>query len=195
MKKILLLDNYDSFTYNLVHLVRELSELPLVVARNDKISVSEASEFSTIILSPGPGLPSEAGIMPDLVKELGTTHSILGVCLGHQCVGESFGASLKNLTEVVHGQGRATKILDPECLLFHTLPNEFQSGRYHSWVIDRSTIPADLIVTAEDKDGEIMAIRHATHSIFGVQFHPESILTPVGKDIVQNFLSIEGRSL
>ncbi len=188
MKRLLVLDNYDSFTFNLVHLVRHLGYTDVEVARNDKITLDDAGQYEAIILSPGPGIPSEAGIMPALVKQYAPSRKILGVCLGHQCIGECFGASLYNLTTVVHGRGTSTKICDREDPVFRGLPESFVTGRYHSWAISREGFPADLKITAESEDGTIMALRHRTYNVRGVQFHPESVLTEHGKELMRNFL-------
>ncbi len=190
MSQILIIDNFDSFTYNLVHLVRELSSIQPYVVRNNAIDVAEAAQFKRIILSPGPGLPANAGIMPSVVAELCSTHTILGVCLGHQCIAETYGATLHNLTSVSHGQQLNTIRCDSRCPLLRDIPNEFLSGRYHSWVVTQASMPDQLRVTAVDDSGEVMALRHETHQVYGVQFHPESILTPLGKTILGNFLSL-----
>lgn len=186
--KLLVLDNYDSFVYNIIHIIRELGIAESIdVFRNDKIKVAEAEKYDKILLSPGPGIPSEAGILMDLIKTYGPTKSMLGVCLGHQAIGEVFGAKLVNLPEVYHGLAIPTKLIgeDP---LFSTLPREFKSGRYHSWAIDPKSDLSQLIITAEDNNGNIMAIRHKTYNVKGVQFHPESILTEHGKTILENWL-------
>jgi anthranilate synthase component II len=188
MKRILVLDNYDSFTYNLVHLLRELPGTELTIVRNDKISVEEASRFPYIVLSPGPGVPKEAGIMPRLVHAAARSSRILGVCLGHQCIGEVFGGTLRNLTAPVHGKATACAVTDREDPLFRGLPERFDIGRYHSWVVEREGFPESLRVTAVDEGGEIMALRHRELPIWGVQFHPESVLTPLGPRLLANFL-------
>lgn len=187
--KLLVLDNYDSFTYNLVHMLRALGIQNLEVHRNDKISLPDVDKYSHIVLSPGPGLPSEAGIMPDVVRTYCATKKILGVCLGHQCIGEVFGATLENLGSPVHGKGVTCKVLDGEDLLFRGLPSEFVSGRYHSWVVKKEKLPSDLIVTAEDPNGYIMALRHRTYQVYGVQFHPESVLTEYGAELMKNWVN------
>lgn len=185
--KLLVLDNYDSFTYNLVHLVEKVSEIPFEVHRNDKISLEEINAFDKILLSPGPGLPKDAGIMPDLIKKYSATKSILGVCLGMQAIGEAFGASLKNLENVFHGLATPIRITEAD-ELFKNCPTEFTVGRYHSWVIDNQNLPKDLIITAVDKDNSIMAVKHNSLNVRGVQFHPESILSEYGEIIIQNWL-------
>ncbi len=186
--KILVLDNYDSFTYNLVHLLKELGQDP-VVFRNDKITVEAVAEFDRILLSPGPGLPAEAGIMPELIRRYAPTKPILGVCLGHQAIGEAFGGTLRNLGEVVHGIATDTLVTEPQDPLFAHLPRQFATCRYHSWVVDRASFPASLQVTATDADGVIMALRHRTYQVHGVQFHPESYITEYGKELVANWLN------
>ena len=185
--KILVLDNYDSFTYNLVYIVRQLGYgAKMDVFRNDKINLEDVANYDKIILSPGPGVPSEAGIMPELLKRYSPTKSILGVCLGHQAIGEAFGGSLINLSEVLHGV--ASKVTVQKDLLFEQIPDTFSIGRYHSWVIDESTLSLDLEVIARTPDQQIMAVRHREFDVRGVQFHPESILTENGVRIMQNWL-------
>ena len=188
--KILLLDNYDSFTFNLFQLVGEVSggAMPEVF-RNDKIALDNVKKYDKILLSPGPGLPSEAGIMPELVERFAATKSILGVCLGHQCIAENFGARLENMTRVCHGFGIETAITKADETLFHGMPENFQSGRYHSWTVANEDLPECLEVTATDADGRIMALRHKNFDVRGVQFHPESVLTPEGATILKNWLN------
>lgn len=186
--KLLVLDNYDSFTYNLVHLLREIGAEPMVF-RNDKISLEAVAAYDKILLSPGPSLPKEAGIMPKLLQMYGCSKDILGICLGHQAIGEAFGASLHNLEEVQHGVATQTLIRVPEEKLFQHIPASFRVGRYHSWVIDKKSLATtDLQVTAEDEQGFVMAIRHRMYSVRGLQFHPESLLTEYGKQIMLNWL-------
>ena len=186
--KILIFDNYDSFTYNLVHLIKELGYADVDVYRNDKISLVEIEKYDKIILSPGPGIPSEAGLLLPLIKEYADKKPILGVCLGHQAIGEAFGATLTNLEDVYHGVATEIKVTKPD-YIFDGLENEIEVGRYHSWIVDNKNIPDCLEITAVDDNGQIMALRHKEYDIHGVQFHPESVLTPVGKTIVKNFLS------
>lgn len=186
--KILILDNYDSFTFNLVHYVGQFCD-DVTVKRNDEITLDEVEAFDAIILSPGPGLPKDAGIMPELIKRYAPTKKILGVCLGHQAIGEAFGASLKNLNQVHHGVAIPVNILEKDEPLFAGLPRRIDTGRYHSWVIDKDTVPPELTVTATDDDGEVMAILHTTFDVCGVQFHPESLLTPDGLRITENWVS------
>mgnify|MGYP000081212245 CR=1 FL=1 len=183
---ILLLDNYDSFTYNVAHLIRECG-YAVDVIRNDKITLDEAEQYDKIVLSPGPGIPEEAGIMPELIKRYAAQKPILGVCLGHQAIGEAFGARLQNLPRVVHGVATKAHVTTPD-VLFQELPEEFAVGRYHSWVVDAHEFPAELEVTATDDDGQIMALRHRTYNVRGVQFHPESVLTEHGARMMKNWL-------
>ena len=185
--KVLVLDNYDSFTYNLVYIVRQLGYGPdMDVFRNDKISLEEVDQYDKILLSPGPGLPSDAGIMPELLRKYSPTKTILGVCLGHQAIGEAFGGDLINLAEVLHGV--ASQVTVKNDLLFEQIPDTFSIGRYHSWVIDESTLSPDLEVIARTPDQQIMAVRHKKFNVRGVQFHPESILTENGVKIMKNWL-------
>ena len=185
--RILVLDNYDSFTYNLVYIVRQLGySAQMDVFRNDKINLENVANYDKILLSPGPGVPSEAGIMPDLLKKYSSSKSILGVCLGHQAIGEAFGGSLINLSEVLHGVASEVTVQDD--VLFKDIPQTFKIGRYHSWVIDESTLSSDLEVIARTPDQQIMAVRHKNFDVRGVQFHPESILTENGVKIMQNWL-------
>lgn len=188
LMKILLLDNYDSFTFNLFQLVGEVGGIVPDVVRNDKITLEEVEKYDKILLSPGPGLPSEAGIMPELVKHFAPKKSILGVCLGHQCIAETFGGQLENLERVCHGLGIETVVEDENEQLFRGLPKTFQSGRYHSWTVSRENLPESLKITASDDDGRIMALSHREFDVRGIQFHPESVLTPEGAKIIQNWL-------
>lgn len=186
--KILIFDNYDSFTYNLVHLVKELGYTDVDVYRNDKISLDEITKYDKIILSPGPGIPSEAGLLLPLIKEYAAKKPILGVCLGHQAISEAFGANLTNLEDVYHGVATQVSIVKPD-YLFDGLESEIEVGRYHSWIVDSNKLPDCLEVTAIDSKGQIMALRHKEYDVHGVQFHPESVLTPTGETIVRNFLN------
>lgn len=187
--KILLLDNYDSFTYNLVHLLQQFEQVELDVIRNDKITVDEMQPYDKILLSPGPGIPSEAGIMMKVIKKYAATKSILGVCLGHQGIAESFGGKLFNLAQVMHGVATKTIIIKSEEKLFRGMPETFMTGRYHSWLVEKETLPDCFQITAVDEQQNIMAIRHKQYDVSGVQFHPESILTEYGKVIIQNWIS------
>lgn len=188
--KILLLDNYDSFTYNLLHVVKELGATDIEVFRNDEIALEEVERFDSIILSPGPGIPEEAGLLLPIIKRYAATKSILGVCLGHQAIGEAFGGKLENLAEVYHGVQTPVSILK-EDVLFQGLGKEMPVGRYHSWIVSRENFPDCLEITAESEEGQIMALRHKTYNVHGIQFHPESVLTPQGKEIIRNFLRKE----
>ncbi len=189
MKKILVLDNYDSFTFNLVHYLQELLAHSVTVRRNNEISLDEVADFDAVVLSPGPGVPSEAGIMPELIRRYAGKIPIFGVCLGHQAIGEAFGAALENLSEVYHGLETPIEVLDESELLFMGIPKNFKAGRYHSWAVRREALPDCLEVTAVDEHGAIMALRHKTLNVRGVQFHPESIMTPFGKKMLENFLA------
>jgi anthranilate synthase component 2 len=191
--KILILDNYDSFTYNLLHYVEQCCD-DVTVRRNDAITLQEIGQFDTIILSPGPGLPKDAGIMPELILHYASSKRILGVCLGHQAIGEAFGARLKNLNTVLHGVAVPVQVTKANEPLFRGLPLEFPTGRYHSWVIDKATVPDELEVTATDTQGEVMAVRHSHFDVCGVQFHPESLLTPDGLAMVRNWVRGDGLS-
>jgi len=188
--KILVLDNYDSFTYNLVHYLEELTGNRVTVARNDEITIEEAAAFDRIVLSPGPGIPEEAGILKELILKLTPEKSILGICLGMQAIGEVFGGHLTNLEKIYHGVATDIKITDPKELLFQGLPTVFKGGRYHSWVVDRDTLPVCLQITAADENGMIMGITHKQFDVCGLQFHPESVLTEHGKQILSNWLNI-----
>lgn len=186
--KILIFDNYDSFTYNLVHLVKQLGYTDVDVIRNDQMTVADAAKYDKIILSPGPGIPSESGILLPLIKEYAGKKPILGVCLGHQAIGESFGGTLTNLEDVYHGVATQIEIIEPD-YIFDGVDTEVEVGRYHSWIVSTNNFPESLQITATDKNGQIMALRHKVYDIHGVQFHPESVLTPSGEIIVKNFLT------
>jgi len=185
--KLLVFDNYDSFTYNLVHIVKKLGFTDVEVHRNDRISLEEINRFDKIILSPGPCVPSESGILLELIKTYASSKSIFGVCLGVQAIAEAFGGSLLNLPQVYHGIASEVSIFDDE-VLFRNLPEKIIAGRYHSWVVNDSTLPPCLQVTAKDEQGTIMALKHRTLDVRGVQFHPESVLTPSGEQILKNWL-------
>jgi len=189
VNKVLVIDNYDSFTYNLVQLLGQIGCERIEVVRNDRFEMNLVDEFNKVLLSPGPGIPSEAGLMPELVRKYAATKSILGICLGHQCIGEIFGATLFNLPKVLHGKGVETIVTDPEETLFAGLPPRFNCGRYHSWVLQKDSLPECLKVTATDPDGEVMALSHNSFDVKGLQFHPESILTQTGPVIIKNWLS------
>ncbi|HEY8915277.1 MAG TPA: aminodeoxychorismate/anthranilate synthase component II [Chitinophaga sp.] len=187
---ILVFDNYDSFTYNLVHLVEKIINGKVKVFRNDEIPLEQINGFDKIILSPGPGIPEEAGLLLPLIKEYAPAKSIFGVCLGQQAIGQAFGANLINLKEVYHGVATPVNIVSREGRLFKELPDELEVGRYHSWVVDEKTLPAELTVTARDEHGYIMGLQHNKYDVSGVQFHPESVLTPHGEKILRNWLQM-----
>jgi anthranilate synthase component 2 len=185
---LLVFDNYDSFTYNLVHLVQKIAPIKVDVYRNDQIPLEKIKDYDKIILSPGPGIPSEAGLLLPLIKEYASSKSILGVCLGHQAIGEAFGGELINLSKVYHGISTSCRILNGSSPLFNDLPATIEVGRYHSWIVSRDNFPDELEITAEDENGYIMAMQHKTYDVQGVQFHPESVLTPQGEKILRNWL-------
>lgn len=186
--KVLVFDNYDSFTYNLVHLVEKLLHQKVDVYRNDQIPLEEVAQYDKIILSPGPGIPSEAGLLLPLIKEYAPSKSILGVCLGHQAIGEVFGGTLTNLENVYHGIATTCHITN--CKLFNGMPKTIEVGHYHSWVVSPQNFPDDLEITAIGEKNMIMALQHKNYDVHGVQFHPESVLTPMGEQIIKNWLAI-----
>jgi len=188
MKKIAVIDNYDSFTYNLVHYLEDLDNM-VTVLRNDEFELEELQSFDKILLSPGPGIPDEAGLLKAVISKYAESKSILGVCLGQQAIGEVFGGSLINLDKVYHGV--ATKVTQSvtDETLFNGLPNAFEVGRYHSWVVANANFPPVLEITSKDGNGQIMSLRHRTLDVKGVQFHPESVLTPFGKQIIENWVN------
>lgn len=186
--KILVFDNYDSFTYNLVHLVEKITNVRVEVFRNDQIKLEEVKKYDKIILSPGPGLPPEAGLLLPLIHEYAATKSILGVCLGHQAIGEAFGGKLKNLSTVFHGVATPLRITQPDNRILQGLNGDIQVGRYHSWIISEEGFPDELEITARDDNEYIMALQHKRYDIQGVQFHPESVLTPSGEQMMKNWL-------
>lgn len=193
MKKIVIIDNYDSFTYNLSHLVKELGAT-VDVLRNDKFQLEDLEKYDKIILSPGPGIPEEAGLLLDVIKAYSGKKPLLGVCLGHQAIGEVFGGKLLNLSTVYHGVQTPVLIMKdaegkPKDYIFNNLPDRIPVGRYHSWVVSEANFPSCLEITSVDEDGHIMALRHKEFDIHGIQFHPESVLTPDGKTIVENWLN------
>ncbi len=187
MIKTVIIDNYDSFTYNLSHLLKELGA-SVTVVRNDKFLIEELEQYDRIVLSPGPGIPSEAGLMPQVIKSYAGRKPILGICLGHQAIGEAFGARLLNIGNVVHGVATPVRITAQD-YLFNGLPAEFEVGRYHSWVVDDKDLPECIEVTGRSDDGYIMSLRHREYDIRGIQYHPESVLTPQGKTIINNWLN------
>jgi len=184
--RILVIDNYDSFTYNLVHYLEDLN-CEVTVYRNDEFDIDEIAHFDKILLSPGPGIPDEAGLLKAVIAKYASTKSILGVCLGQQAIGEVFGGTLSNLDKVYHGVSSMVKTSVNDELLFDGLGNEFEVGRYHSWVVD-ANLPDVLEATSFDENGQVMSLRHKTFDVRGVQFHPESVLTPNGKKILENWL-------
>ena len=189
MSKILIIDNYDSFTYNLVHLVHEIG-MECEVWRNDKFNLDDVDAFSHIILSPGPGIPSEAGLLLDVITRYAPSKSIFGVCLGQQAIAEAFGGQLYNLSRPMHGIATPIRVTDAAEKLFTGLPQSFNVGRYHSWVVDEKGLPDVFTITAiDEKDNSIMALRHKQYDVRGVQFHPESVLTEHGKAMMQNWLA------
>src|SRR6185369_8934546 len=216
--KILVFDNYDSFTYNLVHLVEKILHQKVEVHRNDQIPLDKVKDYDKIILSPGPGIPEEAGLLLPLIKEYAASKSILGVCLGHQAIGEAFGGRLINLNDVYHGVATPVRVVNRESsimngklssrlaspvaaeglpqaqhvsrALFEGLPEEFEAGRYHSWIVSDENFPKELEVTARDENNFIMALQHKNYDVQGVQFHPESVLTPKGETILRNWLDV-----
>jgi len=190
MKKILVIDNYDSFTYNLVHYVEKLTGYSPAVFRNDEISIDEAGAYDKILLSPGPGVPADAGICIELIKYYASTKSILGICLGHQAIGEAFGGKILNLDSVYHGVSTPIVISDVNDPLFENIPSPLKAGRYHSWVVSEDELPACLAITCVDENGLIMGLSHKTFDVRGLQFHPESVLTEHGLEIIKNWINI-----
>ncbi len=185
--KILVFDNYDSFTYNLVQMIKELTNAQVNVYRNDEIALEKVQAYDKILLSPGPGIPSESGLLLPLIKEYAPTKSIFGVCLGQQAIAEAFGGSLSNLSKVYHGIATDVDVIK-ESILFEGLPKQFKVGRYHSWVVNEKDLPKDLVITSKDEEGYIMSLEHNTYDVKGVQYHPESVLTPEGVKIIANWL-------
>jgi anthranilate synthase component 2 len=190
MGKILVIDNYDSFTYNLVHYIGNLTDDTIDVFRNDEISLDAVDKYDKILLSPGPGVPSEAGIILELIRRYSPKKSILGVCLGHQAIGEAFGGKLTNLDKVYHGISTPIEVLTPNDPLYKEIPSKFDAGRYHSWVVSDEKFPSELVITAKDENGMIMGLSHSKYNVRGVQYHPESVLTQHGYQIIENWLNI-----
>jgi anthranilate synthase component II len=190
MKRVLVIDNYDSFTYNLVHYIEKLTGVKPSVFRNDEINLDAISNYEKILISPGPGIPGEAGICLDLIKKYSTEKSILGICLGVQAIGEAFGAGLVNLSEVYHGVASKINVIDRDEKLLKDLPESFIAGRYHSWVVSSDNIPDCLKVTCVDDNGMIMGISHKEYDVRGLQFHPESVLTEYGYNIIRNWMEL-----
>jgi len=186
--KILVFDNYDSFTYNLVQMIEQIMGEKVEVFRNDQIEIAEIEKYDKIVLSPGPGIPSEAGILLELIKKYAPTKSILGVCLGQQAIAEAFGGSLINLTEIYHGVATTAQTIKKEAMLLKDLPQNLEVGRYHSWAVNPEDFPEELEITSVDENGMIMSLQHKTYDVHAVQYHPESILTPDGRKIIENFL-------
>jgi anthranilate synthase component 2 len=189
MKKIVVIDNYDSFTYNLVHYLEDLNCI-VTVYRNDEIEIEMLEHFDKILLSPGPGIPDEAGLLKQIIKTYSKTKSILGICLGHQAICEVFGGKIINLNQVYHGISTEIEILASDEQLFSGLNSKINVGRYHSWIVSKNNLPEDIEITSIDNDNQIMSIRHKTYDVKGVQFHPESILTPNGKRILKNWIEL-----
>lgn len=188
--KILVLDNYDSFTYNLVHILKELTNRPVDVFRNDEIEMDEISKYDKIVISPGPGLPDQAGITKKMTEHFAPSKSILGVCLGCQAIAEVYGGNLINLDRVYHGVETNIKVINEGERLFTKIPETFTAGRYHSWVVSENGLPSVIKITAKDDEGSIMAIAHETYDVRGVQFHPESVMTKHGKQLLLNWINI-----
>ena len=189
--KILVFDNYDSFTYNLVQMIEQIAGEKVDVLRNDQVPLQDIEKYDKIILSPGPGIPEEAGILLEVIEKYAPTKSIFGVCLGQQAIAEAFGGSLINLTEIYHGVATESKQVK-EHSIFKNLPETLEVGRYHSWAVDPDNFPEELEITSVDKNGMIMSLKHKTYDVHAVQYHPESILTPDGKKILANWLSVDG---
>jgi len=185
--KILIIDNYDSFTYNLVHLVKQCGNFKIEVIRNDRFTINDVQEFDKIIISPGPGIPDDAGLTKEVIKKYCQTKSILGICLGHQAIVESFGGRLLNLAEVLHGVSSINNVLEVD-YLYQEIPKQFDIAHYHSWVADDKYFPSELIITSRCERGNIMSVAHKEYDVRGLQFHPESILTQYGKQIITNWL-------
>lgn len=190
MTKVLVIDNYDSFTYNLAHYLESL-DCTVTVLRNNELSIEDPEDFDKILLSPGPGIPSEAGLLLDIIQRYTPTKSILGICLGQQAIAEAFGGSLINLNTVHHGVSATINISVDNEPLFINLPKHIEVGRYHSWSVNPDKFPDVLEVTSTDKNGTIMSLRHRVYDVRGVQFHPESVLTPLGKEIIKNWMNIK----
>ena len=190
MKNILILDNYDSFTYNLVHAFYDILNQEVDVIRNDKLELEDVEKYEYVVFSPGPGVPDEAGKMKEIISHFKDSKKMLGVCLGHQAIYEVFGGELENLEKVYHGIQTDMVVTDQSCPLFKGLADRFEAGRYHSWVGKSNTLPSQLKITCQDEHGQIMGLQHKELNIFGVQFHPESILTPQGNQILENFIKL-----
>jgi anthranilate synthase component II len=187
--RIVVIDNYDSFTYNLVHAIKKISGLPVDVYRNDEIALGDLAQYEKIVLSPGPGLPEEAGLLLDIIRMYSPTKTILGVCLGHQAIGEAFGGTLTNMNRVLHGIATPVTKTKIPTTLFDGLPETFSVGRYHSWIVNSAELPECLQVTSYDDKSTIMSMKHTEYRVEGVQFHPESVLTPLGEQMIANWLA------
>ena len=192
--KIVVIDNYDSFTYNLVHAIKKISGLPVDVFRNDEIELDEIQKYDKIVLSPGPGIPEEAGRLLDIIKRFAPEKSMLGVCLGHQAIGEAFGGKLHNMKRVLHGIATPVKRTVVNSVLFNELPNTFDVGRYHSWIVKNEDLPECFEITSYDNEGQIMSMKHKDYDVESVQFHPESVLTPFGEKMIENWLGLKKES-
>ncbi len=186
--RIVVIDNYDSFTYNLVHAIKKISGLAVDVFRNDEITLEDLEKYDKIVLSPGPGLPEESGLLLEIIKEFAPRKSMLGVCLGHQAIGEAFGGKLHNMNKVLHGVATPVTLTSNKSELFEGLPATFEVGRYHSWIVEKENLPDCFEVTSYDSEGLIMSMQHKAYDVQGVQFHPESVLTPLGEEILRNWL-------
>jgi len=188
MEKVVVIDNYDSFTYNLVHALNQITGSGIDVFRNDKVEIPRLEDYTHIVLSPGPGIPDEAGLLKEIISTYASSKRMLGVCLGHQAIAEVFGGQLINIRKVFHGVSTRIHVLDKEDYLFRNIPGEFEGGRYHSWIVSDEKLPASLKITARAEDGEIMGMSHTEYDVKGVQFHPESILTKCGTDLLTNWI-------
>lgn len=186
--KIVIIDNYDSFTYNLVHLVENITGKYPAVFRNDEIEIADLNKYDAILLSPGPGIPDESGILKEAIKTYSGKKPIFGVCLGLQAITEVFGGTIENLDAVFHGVATTMKVTNPEAVIYKNIPKEFEAARYHSWIASKNNFPEELEITSVDEFGSIMSLQHKTFNISAVQYHPESILTPLGEQIVRNFI-------
>ena len=187
MEKLVVIDNYDSFTYNLVHAFNQITGEKVDVFRNDKVAMDDLENYSHIVISPGPGIPDEAGSLKDIIKTYAPTKRILGVCLGHQAIAEVFGGKLVNIPKVFHGVSTRIRVLDREDSIYRNIPGEFDGGRYHSWIVSGENLPSSLKITALAEDDEIMGLSHVDYDVKGVQFHPESVLTKHGEEILSNW--------
>lgn len=188
---IVVIDNYDSFTYNLVHVIKKITGGPVDVFRNDELELADLEKYDKIILSPGPGIPEEAGLLLDIIREYAPKKKMLGVCLGHQAIGEAFGGTLTNMNNVLHGIATPVTKTEIPTGLFDGLPETFMAGRYHSWIVNQEGLPSCLQVTSYDDKGMIMSMKHSEYDVEGVQFHPESVLTPLGEQMIANWLGKE----